>query len=242
MCLIQQELSPETTKLIFGISLAIIPTMISRNNIIRIIILTAGAVLISLFFVSNKDKSGDDISGLRPSESPEISETESPLTSPSPVNPPTGGSPNTAKTPLPAGNGKTTFIDEPVPWHLLLSNASCELKGEIKFISPTTYDNQDALFIYNGIDHPARNIKWIKTPDDGSLAIGPNIFSKIPIPDGQALLGVFPLEAPKSKKYELTAKIAYGRLVDENGKFVTAGGSVKIFEKQCQGKTIIVFP
>lgn len=204
--------------------------------------MAVGIMLVFLFLILNKNKGGDDVSGLMPRESPEISGTESPSVSPSPAILPAGESPNIAKTPLPTGDGKTTFIDEAVPWQLLLSDASCELKGEIKFISATTYDNQDALFIYNGIDHPARNIKWTKTPDDGSLAIGPNIFSKIPIPDGRALLGVFPLEEPKSKKYELTAKIAYGRLVDENGKFVTAGGNLKIFEKQCQGKTTVVFP
>ena len=214
-----------------------LPGMVNKNNIIWIIILAVGIMSVSLFFISNKDKDGDEIAGVIPSESPEASETESPSISPSPSK-----SPNIAKTPLPTGDGRTTFVDESVPWHLLLSDASCELKGEIKFLNSNTYDNQEAVFIYNGIDHPARNIKWTKTPDDGSLSIGPNIFSKMQIPYGQTLLGVFPLEESKSKRYELTAKIAYGRLVDENGKFVTVGGNVKIFEKQCQGKTVVVFP
>ncbi len=215
---------------------------ISKNNIIWFIILAVGVVLIFLFFISNKDKDSKEISGVMLSESPEMSETESPSVSPSPSNPPAGQPPNIAKIPLPTGDVRTIFVDEPVPWNLLLSDASCELKGEIKFISSNTYDNQDAVFIYSGVDHPARNIKWTITPDDGSLSVGPNIFSKMQIPYGQVLLGAFPLEEPKSKKYELTAKIGYGRLVDENGKFVTVGGSVKIFEKQCQGKTTVVFP
>lgn len=210
---------------------------ISKNNTIWTIILAAGAALIFLFFILNKDKDSKEISNLIPSESPEMSETESPSVSPSPKR-----SSNISKIPLPTGDIRTIFVDEPVPWNLLLSDASCELKGEIKFISSNTYDNQDAVFIYSGIDHPGRNIKWTITPDDGSLSLGPNIFSKMQIPYGQALLGAFPLEEPKSKRYELTAKIGYGRLVDENGKFVTAGGNVKIFEKQCQGKTTIVFP
>lgn len=187
-----------------------------------------------MFFTSNKNKDGDEIAEVTPSES---LEAESPSVLPSPSR-----SPNIAKTPLPTGDSKTTFVDEPVPWHLLPPDASCELKGEIRFLNADTYDNQDAVFIYSGIDHPARNIKWTKTPDDGSLSIGPNIFSKMQLPYGQTLLGVFPLEEPKSKRYELTAKLAYGRLVDENGKFVTVGGNVKIFEKQCDGKTVIVFP
>ena len=200
--------------------------MVNKNNVIWLIILAVGVISVSLFFISNKDKDEDEIVVVVPSESPEASETEGPI----------------AKTPLSTGDSRTTFVDESVPWHLLLSDASCELKGEIKFLNSNTYDNQEAVFIYNGIDHPARNIKWTKTPDDGSLSIGPNIFSKMQLPYGQTLLGVFPLEEPKSKRYELTAKIAYGRLVDENGKFVTVGGNVKIFEKQCQGKTIVVFP
>lgn len=207
--------------------------MITKNNIIWISILIVGLVFAVLSLTQNKSE--EDITKSTLSESPKTSISPFPSPSPSQL-------PKVSRTPLPTGDGRTTFVGESVPWHLLLSDASCELKGEIKFINANTYDNQDAVFIYNGIDHPARNIKWTKTPDDGSLAIGPNIFSKIPIPNGQLLLGVFPLETPGSKRYELTAKIAYGRLVDENGKFVTAGGNVKIFEKQCDGKTVIVFP
>lgn len=207
--------------------------MVTKNNIIWIGILIVGLVFTVLSLTQNKSE--EDTAKSIPSELPEVSISPSPSPSPSQL-------PKVSKTPWPTGDGRTTFVGESVPWHLLLSDASCELKGEIKFLNSDIYDNQDAVFIYNGIDHPGRNITWIKTPDDGSLAIGPNIFSKIPIPNGQLLLGVFPLEEPKSKRYELTAKIAYGRLVDENGKFVFAGGNVKVFEKQCQGKTTVVFP
>lgn len=210
---------------------------ISRNNIIWLVILASGITLVSLSFISNKG--GDGISVVtssKPSETPQGA-TLIPSLSPTPRK-----VPNVAKIPLPIGDGKTTFIDEPVPWDLLLSDASCELKGEIKFLNGNTYDNQDAVFIYSGIDHPARNIKWTVTPNDGSLSIGPNIFSKIQIPYGQVLLGIFPLQESKSKRYELTAKIEYGRLVDKDGRFVIAGGNVKLFEKQCQGKTTVVFP
>ena len=171
------------------------------------------------------------------SASPEPSKTISPSPSPSPTP-----RPSVSKVPLPTGDGKTTFIDEKVPWELLLADASCQLKGEIKFLNEKTYDNQDALFIYQGVDHPGRNIKWTILPAEPNLEIGPNIFSKIPIPDGQSLLGVFPKGTLGAKKYELTAVMEYGRLVDEKGKFVTGGGNVKLFEKQCQGKTTVVFP
>ena len=171
------------------------------------------------------------------SESPMPSVTASPTPTPAPTK-----TPIASKVPLPTGDGRTTFINEKVPWELLLADASCELKGEIKFLNEKTYDNQDALFIYKGVDHPGRNIKWTISPAEPNLEVGPNIFSKIFIPNGQSLLGVFPKGALGAKKYELTAVMEYGRLIDEKGKFVTAGGDVKVFEKQCKGKTTVVFP
>ncbi|MBI2626715.1 MAG: hypothetical protein HYW77_00515 [Parcubacteria group bacterium] len=177
-------------------------------------------------------------------DSPEPSKTESPLNSPFATATPTKTPINTpivTKTPFPTGDGRTTFIDEKVPWELLLGQASCQLKGEIKFLDHNTYDNQDALFIYSGVDHPGRNIIWTVTPLD-DLSVGPNIFNKMFIPDGESLLGVTLPDNPKYKKYELTVKMQYGRLVDEKGNYVTVGGNVKVFEKQCDGKTTVLFP
>ena len=148
---------------------------------------------------------------------------------------------NITKAPLPTGDNKTTFIGEKVPWELILGEASCQLKGEVKFLNHSTYDNQDALFTYSGIDHPGRNIIWTVTPQD-DLLIGPNLFNKLYLPKGESLLGISLPENPKYKSYELTAKIQYGRLVDDSGNFVTAGGDVKVFEKQCIGKTTVVLP
>jgi len=181
------------------------------------------------FFGTNKN-------GTSPDASPE-STTENPSETPAP----TGSLPIVTNSPLPTGDGRTTFIDEAVPWSLLLSQASCELKGEIKFLNHNTYDNQDARFIYSGIDHPGRNILWTITPQD-DISVGPNLFGKMSLPNGESLLGIILPDEPKHEKYELTAKIQYGRLVDENGNFVIAGGNVKVFEKQCEGKTTIVLP
>ena len=150
--------------------------------------------------------------------------------------------PKVSKVPLPTGDGATSFVGEPVPWRLLLDDASCELKGEIKFLNDHIYDNQNALFIYHGVDHPARNVKWTITPAEPNLSAGPNIFSKLSIPDGQSLLGIFPVDPVSAKKYTLTAVMQYGRLVDDKGKFVTVGGNVKVFEKPCRGQTTVVFP
>jgi len=176
----------------------------------------------------------------RPSNVVNITEEPQATEKPSPT-PQATPRPIVSSVPLSTGDNKTTFIDESVPWSLLLGQASCRLQGEIKFLNHNTYDNQDAKFIYNGIDHPARNISWTVTPLD-EISIGPNIFGKLVLPNGESLLGITLPENPKYDKYELTVKIQYGRLIDEKGNFVTAGGNVKVFEKQCEGKTIVVLP
>ena len=204
-----------------------------KNIIISVVLLVV--VLISAIVYFSKKTTDENVIG----ES--LDSTSSPL--PSVATPTASPKPIVSKipVPLPTGDGRTTFIGETVPWSLLLADASCELKGEIKFLNSNTYDNQDGLFIYKGIDHPARNIFWTVTPQD-NISIGPNIFNKIPIPNGESLLGVVLPENPKYKKYEITAKIQYGRQVDKNGNFVTEGGTVKVFEKQCTGKTTVVLP
>lgn len=202
--------------------------MSMKNIIISSISLVV--ILIFAIFYFSKETSEKNI----------VDETPGPtvvVESPIPSSP----KPNISKVPLPTGDGRTTFIGETVPWSLLLADASCELKGEIKFLNNNTYDNQDALFIYKGIDHPGRNVLWTVTPQD-NISVGPNIFNKIPIPNGESLLGIFLPENPKSKTYDITAKIQYGRLVDQKGNFATIGGYVKVFEKQCIGKTTVVLP
>lgn len=202
-----------------------------KNIIISATLLVV--VLTSAIIYFSSKSINDDIVDQTPTPTDAVA-SPTPLPSPKP---------NISKVPvpLPSGDGRTTFIDETVPWPLLLADASCELKGEIRFLDSNTYDNQDALFVYKGIDHPARNIFWTVTPQD-NVSVGPNIFSKIPIPNGENLLGVFLPQNPKYKKYEITAKIQYGRLVDAKGNFVTVGGYVKVFEKQCQDKTVVILP
>lgn len=202
------------------------------NNKIIFLVTLAVAIVVVGVWVSSK-KLSDIVS--EPTESAEPSVAENSSVTPS-------KSANVTKVPTPTGDGKITFVGEKVPWELLLSDASCELKGEIKFLNSDTYNNQDALFTYSGVDHPARNVKWTISPAEPNLEVGPNIFSKMPIPNGQSLLGLFKKGDVSLKKYELTAVMEYGRLVDENGKFVTVGGDVKVFKKQCLGKTSVVFP
>lgn len=164
--------------------------------------------------------------------------------SPTPIPSASGGATGQAPTPKPTvsatpGNsgtgsqaGSQGLVGSPVPWDKLSGEASCELKGEIKYLTSTIYDNQDALFTYKGVDHPGRGIMWTVSPADG-LSIGPNLFAYLPLPDGESLISVSLPENPKYKAYELTASITYGRLVD---------GNLKVFTKQCTGKTTIVLP
>ncbi|HEY4474791.1 MAG TPA: hypothetical protein VJC06_02625 [Candidatus Paceibacterota bacterium] len=210
--------------------------IINKKNIIRSVILIAGVSVFGIYVWTS------DVPW--PSESPDstslpqakLSETES--SSPAPQATPR---PIASNIPLSTGDGRTTFIDEVVPWSLLLGQASCRLQGEIKFLNHNTYDNQDALFIYGGVDHPGRNIFWTVTPQD-DISVGPNMFGKLVLPNGESLLSITLPENPKHKRYELTVKIHYGRLVDEKDNFVTVGGNVKVFEKQCDGKTTVVLP
>lgn len=208
---------------------------ILKNKIFLLIIVAA----VGFFVVYFGDVLTSDVQRT-PEASNSLESTPMPTPTPTPV-PTKKPSLTKEPTPLPTGDGRTTFIDEPVPWELLLKDASCKLQGEIKFLASDLYNNQDALFIYSGIDNPARNIFWTVTPDD-DISVGPNLFAKRVIPDGDSLLGIVLPENPKSKTYILTAKIQYGRLIDEKGSFVAVGGNVKIFEKQCEGKTTIVLP
>lgn len=210
---------------------------ISKNKAF-LSILTGGAIFSAVYW-----------GGFWPSDEQIPLPTESPQVGPVIMGPtitprPTLiNTPSLTKTsvPLPTDDGQTTFIDKPVPWGLLLKDASCKLQGEIKFLASDLYNNQDALFIYSGVDNSARNIFWTVIPDD-DMSVGPNMFAKRSLPSGDSLLSIVLPENPKSKTYTLTAKMQYGRLVDEKGNFVAAGGNVKVFEKQCEGKTTVVLP
>lgn len=138
------------------------------------------------------------------------------------------------QAPKAEGTPKTPINVQYTPslWETLKGPATCVLKGEIKYITKNTYNNQDALFTYKGVDHPGRNIKWTVAPAD-DLTVGPNIFDRMVLPDGKSLLGIVLPENPIAKKYTLTASVDYGRLVD---------GAVKVSEQKCSGKTTIVLP
>src|SRR3989344_109559 len=115
----------------------------SKNNIILVVILVAGLFFVGVYiWTSNILQTPDVVNYPEPSVSPTVSPEVSSSPSPSPTPKPSF---TKVPVPLPTGNGQTSFIGETVPWSLLLADASCELKGEIKFFDHNTYDNHDAL-------------------------------------------------------------------------------------------------
>ena len=201
--------------------------MFKKSFLALIIVSVAVTGLIIFYLVKEKGPAISGDANISPSPTPpaSVNLSPSPLPSPRPSPRATGtATPRPTPTPTPSGS--------PSLWEQLSGEASCELKGGIKYLTSTIYDNQDALFTYKGVDHPGRLINWTVTPDDG-LSIGPNLFTQLPLPDGENLIGVSLPENPKYKSYELTASITYGRLID---------GSIKVFTKQCVGKTTVVLP
>lgn len=104
--------------------------------------------------------------------------------------------------------------------------AECQLTGSITFISPRLYENKDANIIYKNIDSVARHIIWTISPND-DLAVGPNLFANLPLPDGVEDVTVSLPDNPKSKNYILTAKVTYEVFINRN---------LEIKESSCTGQ------
>lgn len=198
--------------------------MFKKSFLALIIISVAVASLIIFYLVKEKGPAISGDANISSSPTPSISVSFSPSLSPSPRPSPKAMAGTATPKPTPSGS--------PSLWEQLSGEASCELKGEIKYLTSTIYDNQDALFAYKGVDHPGRLVNWVVFPNDG-LSIGPNLFAHLSLPDGESLIGVSLPDSPKYKTYELTASITYGRLIN---------GNVRIFTKQCSGKTTVVLP
>ncbi len=130
------------------------------------------------------------------------------------------------KKPLPSGNGliQSDFYET------LSKPATCQISGQIKFVSPTTAEHMNAYLTYTGIDSPARLIKWQVTPSE-NLNIGPNLAASIKLPDGKEMINVVLPEKPIASDYKLTASMTYGRLVNHN---------VEVYEVKCTGQTEVL--
>lgn len=112
-----------------------------------------------------------------------------------------------------------------VPYAQLNGPASCQASGDVEFFSPTTA-RDSAKLTYAGIDSPARQIKWLVTPDD-NLGVGPNLAASLKLPDGNHMVTVTLPSPPKARDYTLTVSMTYGRLVN---------GAVRVYEVGCSGQ------
>lgn len=106
--------------------------------------------------------------------------------------------------------------------------ASCLIAGEIIYLNKNTYSSTDnALISWRNVDSTGRLINWRSEPAD-NLAIGPNIFANLDIPDGDYGLTVGLPENPLAREYLLYASITYGQLIK---------GNVEVKEVACSGFT-----
>ena len=107
------------------------------------------------------------------------------------------------------------------------SPATCQVDGEINFSSKNSFISKDSKISWQNVDSQGRLIKWHISPKD-DLAIGPNLFGNLIIPNGEYSNPTVRLpENPISKTYLLTASITYGQIIQ---------GNVKVKEVNCTGQ------
>jgi hypothetical protein len=145
----------------------------------------------------------------------------------SPTPSPTGSSPSPRPSPS-SGTGT------PVPSSQISRPAACQIGGSINFIDENLYETKGAEIAYQNVDHPARLIFWKIVPDDGSLKIGPNIFSGLPLPNGEHAVGASIDKDPTAGSYNLTAAISYG--------VTDSRGVEKIYNADCTGSVTVIAP
>ncbi|OGN41715.1 MAG: hypothetical protein A2606_02755 [Candidatus Yanofskybacteria bacterium RIFOXYD1_FULL_42_10] len=121
-----------------------------------------------------------------------------------------------------------------VPSGQITGPATCQLVGSINFLEKNLYENKDAKITYQNIDSPARLVLWKILPDDGDLKIGPNIFSGLPLPNGERSVGVSVLKDFLADSYNLTATVSYG--------VTDSRGVEKIYYADCTGSITVIAP
>lgn len=111
-------------------------------------------------------------------------------------------------------------------------STACQIAGEVVFLNKNFYENRGAKIVYQNVDDVIRQIYWKSNPDDGVLAIGPNLFEDLPIPDGERNVGVaINKDKTPAPNYTLTASITYG--------VRNASGIVENRIADCTGKVVI---
>ncbi|MDO8496045.1 MAG: hypothetical protein Q7S43_01165 [bacterium] len=107
------------------------------------------------------------------------------------------------------------------------SPATCQVGGEVEFASADSFRSLGSKISWQNIDSRGRLINWHISPDD-KLAVGPNIFESLPLPNGQyENLTVRLPENPIAKTYFLIASVTYGQFIKEN---------IEIKEANCTGQ------
>lgn len=145
-------------------------------------------------------------------------------TDPRPVVSNPGATTEPANSPEP----RTTPRPTAEPGQASFSPASCQISGEIVFLSGNIYENKGAKIVYQNVDDNIRQIYWKSNPDDGVLVIGPNLFEDLSIPNGERDIGVAFAKEPTDKNYTLAASITYGAKQQN--------GNIKESVANCSGK------
>ncbi|MBI4160756.1 MAG: hypothetical protein HY506_02500 [Candidatus Yanofskybacteria bacterium] len=140
---------------------------------------------------------------------------------------PVGDSPSPEASPTPTPPGAQSSES---PYPNIINKyppAECVLSGEIDYLEPSIYQSRDSVITYKNVDSKARHIVWTVSPKD-DLSVGPNLFARLPIPDGSESISVVLPAEPLAKDYTLTAQITYGVFIKGNLEIKTANCSGKI--------------
>ncbi len=159
-------------------------------------------VLVGIYLLTSNSESPSDSAN-------ETEATETPLLTPIPILTPT-----TPQIP-------PIIVSKNLP--------QCSIGGQIKYVKPNIYLNEDNFLTYSNIRDSAQLIKWTVTPSD-EVRIGPNIFSHIPRPDGEELISATFYSPPEHGEYTITAKVTYFEVVNR---------IEEVSEIDCSGKTTI---
>lgn len=146
-----------------------------------------------------------------------VPQTEQPTPTPSPV----------ATLPAPSSSSSIKTTEEPFSGlNGVKAPATCRISGETNFSEQKTYSSNTKISWQN-IDSQGRLINWHISPKD-DLAVGPNIFASLTVPNGEYDDPTIRLpEKPISKTYLLTASVTYGQIIQ---------GDVKVKEVSCAGQ------
>lgn len=137
-------------------------------------------------------------------------------------------SPMPTPTPTPRPSVATSPTPEPfLGLNGIKSPATCQVEGEVEFTASDSFRSRGSKISWKNVDSRGRLIKWHVNPDD-KLAVGPNIFESLPLPDGQyENLTVRLPEKPVSKSYLLIASVTYGQFIK---------GNLEVKETNCTGQ------